>query len=318
MDCREGALTLVMREDTRDRTWLVALAAALWGTDGVLRKPLTGHLASGTLVFWEHLIAVVVLVPWLPSAWRAWVAAPARVRWAMLGVGAGASAVATTLFTESLRLGDPVTPLVLQKLQPLVALAGAAVLLRERLRAGYWLFAVPALAGAWLMAFPDPAHVQARAAASALLAVGAAVLWGMGTVLGRLVVGAGMASRDVTVLRFAIGLPSAAVVLLVTGQPFGVQAGQVGVLVALALIPGLLGLVLYYLGLSHTAASRATLAELAFPVTATLLGVGLLGGTLSATQWAGLLVVVVSITSLGLRERSHTPVVRDPVPVGAD
>ena len=57
---------------TSDRTWLVALAAALWGTDALLRQPLAGALPATTVVFWEHLIIVLTLVPWLPSAARAW------------------------------------------------------------------------------------------------------------------------------------------------------------------------------------------------------------------------------------------------------
>lgn len=292
-----------------DRTGLVALAAALWGTDALLRAPLSGQLPAATVVFWEHLISVLVLAPWLPAAWRAFRAATPGQRWALVGIGAGASAVATTLFTEALRLGDPITALVLQKLQPLVAIAAATALLGERLRPGYWAFAVPALVGAWLMAFADPLDVRPRAAAAALLAVGAAVLWAVGTVLGRLVSG-GMSSWDITVLRFGLGLPAAAVVLLVTGAPVAVSVPQLGPLVALALIPGLLSLVLYYRGLRATAASRATLAELTFPVTAALLGVGALGATLSATQWLGLAVVVASVTALGLRERSRRPVVK--------
>jgi drug/metabolite transporter (DMT)-like permease len=286
----------------------VAGAAALWGTDGLLRKPLSGELPSATVVLWEHLITVLVLAPWLPGAARAFRAATGRQRWALVGIGAGASAVATALFTQALRLGDPVTPLVLQKLQPVIALVAAAALLGERLRTGYWLFALPALAGAWLMAFPDPFEVRAHAVSAALLALGAAALWAVGTVLGRLVT-SDMSSRDVTVLRFAIGLPTAAVVVAVQGVPVAVSTTQIGPLVALALIPGLLGLALYYLGLRTTAASRATLAELAFPATAALVGVGVLGTTLSATQWLGLATVAVSVTALGLHEASRPPVV---------
>jgi threonine/homoserine efflux transporter RhtA len=44
-------------------------------------------------------------------------------------------------------------------------------------------------------------------------------------------------------------------------------------------------------------------------VTAALIGVGLLGTHLAPTQWLGLLVVVASVTALGLRERSRRPVV---------
>jgi drug/metabolite transporter, DME family len=303
-----AALDRGVSDRNPDRTWLVALAAALWGTDGVLRKPLSGELPAMTVVFWEHLIIVAVLLPWLPGALRALRAASTRERWALLGIGAGASAVATALFTRAFAVGDGVTPLVLQKLQPVIAIAAAGALLGERRRPGYWLFAAPALVGAWLMAFPDPLRVRPRAAEAALLAVGAAALWAVGTVLGRLV-SERMASWDVTVLRFAIGLPAAGVVLAAQGAPVAVGAARLGPLALLALVPGLLGLALYYLGLRTTAASRATLAELAFPVTAALLGVGLLGASLTWTQWLGMAVVVASVTALGLRERSDRPVV---------
>ena len=93
-----GALHTGMSDRTSDRTWLVAVAAALWGTDGLLRKPLSGQLPASTVVFWEHLIIVAVLLPWLPGALRAFRAATARERWALVGIGAGASAVATALF----------------------------------------------------------------------------------------------------------------------------------------------------------------------------------------------------------------------------
>lgn len=296
------------RPAARDRTWLVAAAAAVWGTDALLRSPLAGALPAASIVFWEHLIIVAVLVPWLPRAWRAWSGLDARARLALAVVGGGSSALATVLFTQALTVGDPVTPLVLQKLQPLVAAGAAAWLLGERLRPGYWAFAVPALAGAWLMAFADPLDVRVQALLAAVLAAAAAALWALGTVLGRYV-GRSVAAFDVTVLRFALGLPASFVVLLVAGAPIAVTVPQLGPLVLLALVPGLLGLALYYPGLRSTPAARATLAELAFPATATVLGVTLLGGSLSATQWIGLVVVAASVTALGLRERSRDPVV---------
>jgi drug/metabolite transporter (DMT)-like permease len=295
----------------RDRTWLVAVAAALWGADGLLRAPLAGALPAATVVFWEHLFAVLVLLPFLPSAFRAFRAASVRERVALVVIGAGSSALATALFTAAFATGDALTPLVLQKLQPLVAVVAAALLLGERVRGGYWLFAVPALVGAWLVAFPDPFAVELGELGAAGLAVAAAVLWGLGTVLGRLV-GVRTAPRDVTVLRFAVGLPAAALIVGVQGAPLAITGSQVLPLVLLALIPGLLALVLYYLALKDTAAARATLAELSFPATATILGIAFLGVHPSVTQWLGLAVVVVAITALGLRERSAEPVVLAP------
>lgn len=285
-----------------DRTWLVACAAALWGTDGLLRKPLADVLPAASVVFWEHLIIVLLVIPFLPSAVRAFRRATLRQQAALVAIGVGASAVATALFTAAFRLGDPVTPLVLQKLQPVFAVLAAYLLLAERVRAGYFAFAVPALAGAWLLAFKNPFDVHVTALKAALFALGAAALWAGGTVLGRMVATT-MAPRDVTVLRFAIGLPAAFVVLNVTGAPLTVGWDNAVGLILLAIVPGLLALSLYYVGLRATPASRATLAELAFPVTAALIGVGLLGTRLTVTQWVGFAVVVVAVTALGWHER---------------
>ncbi|MFB9429068.1 DMT family transporter [Streptoalloteichus tenebrarius] len=299
------------RVTTADRTWLVACSAALWGTDGLLRKPLADALPAATVVFWEHVIVLVLLLPWLPGALRALRRCSAREWLAVLAIGAGSSAAATALFTAAFRVGDAVTPLVLQKLQPVFVVLAASALLRERVRAGYLVFAVPALVGAWLLTFPNPFQVRVAAAQAALLAVGAAALWAAGTVLGRLV-SRSLSPREVTVSRFATGLPAAAVVVWLQDAPVAVGWGNATGLVLLAVVPGLLALSLYYLGLRSTPASRATLAELAFPATAALIGVGLLGNHLTATQWLGFALVVAMVTALGWHERvRRVPVVQD-------
>jgi drug/metabolite transporter (DMT)-like permease len=285
-----------------DRTWLVALSAALWGTDGLLRKPLADVLPAATVVFWEHAIVFVVLLPWLPMALRALRRCSWRERLAIAAVGVGASALATALFTQAFAVGDPVTPLVLQKFQPVFAILAAWLLLGERIRRGYLAFAIPAIAGAWLLTFPNPFQIQITAAESALLALGAAALWAGGTVLGRLV-SERLSAWEVTVLRYVFGLLGASAIVLVQGTPVGVHSGDILGLVLLALVPGLLALGLYYIGLQATPAARATLAELAFPATAAILGVTVLGATFTLSQWIGFAVVVLAVTGLGWHER---------------
>ena len=105
---------------------LVSIAATMWGLDGLIRKPLSHTTTATTIVFGEHIVLVActitLLVPALASLWRA---GPRYVLAGIL-VGAGASAIATILFTQALFHGDFVTVLVLQKAQPLVAVAGTA------------------------------------------------------------------------------------------------------------------------------------------------------------------------------------------------
>lgn len=282
----------------------------MWGLDGLLRKPLATQLDAGTVVLWEHIIPLLVLLPTVPRALRAFARCRLRDQLAIVVIGVGASAVATALFTRAFALasqsGDFITPLVLQKLQPVVAVLLAVVILHERLRPSYAVFALPALAGAWLLAFPDPLHVQVAQAETALLALGAAVLWAAGTVLGRLL-SFTLEADDITTLRFLFGLIGAVCVVQVTHAAYAPGWNNAVGLVLLALIPGLLSLRLYYRGLIRTPASRATLAELAFPATAAVVGVLFLNSTLDGSQWTGFAVLVVAVLGLGLHEHRRNP-----------
>jgi DME family drug/metabolite transporter len=290
---------------------LVALAAALWGTDALFRRGLSLDLPAAAVVLGEHAVLVAVTVPLLVRASRA-LRKLTRIEWAMLIViGAGSSAAATILFTEALAQGDPTTPLLLQKLQPAIAMLCATVVLKERLTPRYFAYFVPAVAGAYFITFPDPTSVSVSALAPAALAVGAACLWGLGTVLGRYL-SLRLDVGSLTALRFALGLPAAFVILLIQYGPAGLStfgAQDVVPLVLLALVPGLIALLLYYRGLARTPATLATLGELAFPLTAILINYSAFGSTLTATQWLGVTVLTTSIVALCMAGRQGSDVV---------
>jgi drug/metabolite transporter, DME family len=276
-------------ENSRGGFLFVAAGAALWGTDAVFRRGLALDLPAATLVFAEHAVLVLVTAPWL---WRnrAHLRKLGSVDWlAAVIIGAGSSALATILFTSAFRYGDPTTPLLLQKIQPLIVVAAARLLLGERLLPRYAWFLAAGLSGAYLVAFPDPAAVSVAALTPALLAVGAAALWGLGTVLGRRLAPK-LPFAVLTALRFAIGLPAAGIFMSMgSSNAVGllVEWADIPGIVALALIPGLLALLLYYRGLRTTPAAAATLAELAFPLTAAGLNYLVFGTVLTVTQWLG-------------------------------
>jgi drug/metabolite transporter (DMT)-like permease len=288
---------------------LIALAAAMWGTDALFRKPLAESTSAATIVFGEHVILVLVTLPFLVPALRALFGAGMRYVVAGIAVGAGASAVATILFTQAFVKGDPITPVVLQKVQPLVAIAAARVILGEQPRRRFAWFAIPALVGVWLIAFPHPFDVHASGLEPIALALGAALLWGLGTVFGRYLARR-MRFEHVVTVRFAFGFIGSAIALPILGAPAFASAHDTLWIAYLALVTGLLALSLYYIGLQRTPAMVASVAELAYPVTAIIVGYVAFDATLRWTQWLGV-VLTVGIVSL-LPAPRRTPLVKTP------
>src|SRR5215211_1420613 len=275
---------------------LIAAAAVLWGTDALYRKPLAESTSAATIVFGEHVVLVLLTLPLVVPALRALFGAGTRYVLAGIAVGAGASAVATILFTQAFVHGDPITPVVLQKVQPIVAIAAARVILGEQPRARFAWFVLPALLGVWLIAFPHPFDVHATGLQPIALALGAAVLWGLGTVFGRYLARR-LAFEHVATVRFSFGLVASAIVLPILGAPAFASWHDTLWIAYLALVTGALALSLYYIGLKRTPAMVASIAELAYPVTAVIVGYIAFDVTLRWTQWLGV-VLTVGVVSL--------------------
>jgi len=151
--------------------------------------------------------------------------------------------------------------------------------LGERRRPWFWVVVLVALLGVYMVVFAynpaDPlSALQHGRLEAGLFALGAAVLWASGTVLGRYALGS-LSFWSVTSLRFTLALPVLVAVVLVQYGVGGFGHYQVSDfvpnLLAIALVPGLLALLLYYRALSRTPASLSTIAELALPVTATFI-----------------------------------------------
>jgi drug/metabolite transporter, DME family len=281
---------------------LVSLAAAMWGLDGLIRKPLSDSTSAYTIVFGEHVVLVALTLPLAVAAFTAlW-----RAGWKYVGagimVGAGASAIATILFTKAISHGDFITVVVLQKVQPLIAVLGAWLVLKEQPRPGFAWFLLPALAGVWLIALPHPLDPHAHGLEPIIETLAAAVLWGLGTVFGRYL-GRKLAFEHVSTVRFGLGLIASAIALPIVGAAAYSNLHDSFWIAVLALVTGFLALNLYYYGLRRTPALLAAIGELAFPVSATIVGIFVFDSPLTRTQWIGIAIPVVVITLLPVRRR---------------
>ena len=282
---------------------LVAAGAAMWGADGALRAPLVSHWSPWTIVLFEHILLTAAVAPHLyrrraalsSLPWRAWVS--------VVGVAWGGSALATLAFTFAFQNGNPDVVILLQKTQPLWALAAAGLVLGERAPARLIPLATVALVGTYLLSFgalnPSEAFSGAQGKA-AVLALTAAALWGSATVLGRTALRS-MEPGVLTGLRFTVALPLLAVIAVSQGAvapPTGASGVDWLRLGLLALVSGLVGMSLYYRGLRRTPASVATFAELAFPASALVINYFALGTTVDAVQLTGFFILWVAIAAL--------------------
>jgi drug/metabolite transporter (DMT)-like permease len=282
---------------------LIAVAAGLWGTDPIIRKTMSFTTSATTIVFGEHVILVLCTLPFLLPALRAVFRAGPRYVAAAVVVGAGASAVATILFTDAL-IGhsDYITPVVIQKIQPFIAIGAAALMLGERPRTGFWWFFLPAVAGFWLVNQPSPLHPSASGLVVVAEATGAALLWGLGTVLGRYL-SRELEFQHILSLRFFFGLLASSLALLVMHAPAYSNGHDSVLILYLALVTGLLALGLYYYGLQRTPAMVASVAELTYPAVAIIAGIYAYDQHLRWSQWLGVALILGSVTLLPMQRR---------------
>lgn len=287
--------------------FIVFIAALLWASDAPFRVFLTESLDSSLIVLLEHTIALAVLAPILYLYRHELKSLSRNQWWALLFIGVGGSALALVLFTESFSYMNPSVVILLQKMQPLIAIWLAVGFLRETTPRNFWIWVAVAIVAAYVISFPNftPQLYEGEKFSphivGVFLALSAAVLWGASTVLGRYVL-TSVSFRLVTAMRFAIAF----VFLLGLNAYNGTLSGlssltpkDIFYVCIISITSGVVAMYLYYRGLSVSRASVATIAELGFPVGAVLINYIFLGASLVVTQMIAMCVLLFAVYKLG-------------------
>jgi drug/metabolite transporter (DMT)-like permease len=296
---------------------LVGVAAALWAFDAYFRPGLTKQLSSGQIVLVEDLLISLCLVPVLLANLPELRRLNGR-RWlALAAIAIGPQAVATVLFTKAIGYSFATFPpnfevlhevYLLYLLQPVFGLAFARIFLGERRKASFWPLAGIALVGVYLIVFADnpaaPWQIRHPELIAGLLVLGAVIMWAGGTVLGRYALES-VSFPVTTSMRFMLAIPVLLVIVVLDkgGAAFsGYSVSQLPSFLGIVLVPGLLAMLLYYLALSRTPASLATIAELGYPLALFLIfslpaPVGQ-GTPLQPVEVLGAVLLVVGVVSL--------------------
>ena len=286
-------------------TFYVLLACLLWALDTLIRYPLLeAGVSTLHIVFLEHAFLLVVMVVISRVAgFRLW--SFQRRDWpALIVIGGLGSAIGTLAFTQAFGLMNPTLVILLQKLQPVVAVGLSALVLGERISRGFLAYLAACLLGSLLLMAEDLMPLFTRenwfylpGLDAKLLGYGltltAVVSWGASTVFGKQLSQRGHGTGGIMTGRFALGFVVLLPWLLIS-QPdlTRVAPSQVGWIAVMVLISGLLGMAFYYRGLRRIASRHSALAEMCFPVAAGLVNWVFLGFALSPLQTVGAVVLV--------------------------
>jgi drug/metabolite transporter (DMT)-like permease len=308
--------------------WLVGLGAALWGTESAWRIPLNELFDAKVIVFWEHVLILImffpILIPCLSEMPRV------RVRtWSyLLFSGFAGSAVGTIFFTLALKYGNPTVVNVVLNIQPVISTIGAFVLFGDRLAHRFFFYAsIAILAGIFVsVAYPAMIGVSFERAG---LNVGSgyalicAVFWGLSTVAGRGVM-IDMSLRLASGMRVVVGLACMMLILLFYGKlhsaalwPAAAQAHPVKAIVLLfflASISGGIPLLIYFQGLHLTRASTAGYFEMMQTLAAVCITWGIFHATLHAHQVIAAIILIGAVAMVHHVQQQIEP----SVPVGRE
>src|ERR1700687_3255702 len=185
--------------------WLVGLGAALWGTESAWRIPLNQLFDAEVIVFWEHVLILLMFLPPLLSNLGELRKIDISTWGYLLFSGFAGSAVGTIFFTLALKHGNPTVVNVILNIQPVISTMGAFLLFGDRLAPRFFLYAGIAILAGIFVSVAHPSLIGESFERAGLnrgtgFALICALFWGLATVAGRGVM-TGMSLRLASSLR---------------------------------------------------------------------------------------------------------------------
>lgn len=302
--------------------YLIFFAAMLWATDAPFRLHLTKDVSSNIIVLGEHFFDILVALPILFLNWAEVKKLNFKGWLSVIAVAVCGSALASVAFTEAFHYVNPSVAILLQKLQPFIAITLAVALLSERLPRHFWRWTFLAVAAAYVISFPDfvPRLYVGEAfnpnVIGVSLALVAALFWGGSTVLGKYALQT-INWKTMTALRFVL-----AFMFLLGLNAYQGTLGAIRTtsgydwffILIIALTSGIVSLFIYYKGLENTKASVATVAELGFPLAAVGVNALFIGGAITFAQVVGMLALLAAIYFLTRSQNEFVPKHRPSIP----
>lgn len=305
--------------------YLIMIAASLWAVDALFRTQLTYTIPAASIVFIEHLLGFLILSPIFFKNWR-WIKTLEKAEWINLILMTVVSSVlGGLLFTEALSRSfaefDFVTPLLLQKLQPVFVIILSAIWLKEKISKRFVFLAAIALIGSYMMTFGAklvPITFQGKELVF-LLSIGAALCWGSGTIMSKKALKT-LEFPAATAMRFFLAIPVSLIFAFLFHQTYDItQLGfdQIWRFLVIASVTGGAGAIfLYYKGLQNTDAKISTFAELMLPIVSIFIAITPLNPygeaqQLTIANMAGIAILIISVVLITLENKQKQPTIME-------
>jgi drug/metabolite transporter (DMT)-like permease len=228
-----------------------------------------------------------------------------RKEWiAIILVSLFSGAIGTILYTGALGkvnyIQYSVVVLLQQQLQPIWAIAAAAILLKEKITKKFLLWAGVALIAIYFVTFKDMRvnfGTGNGTVIAGLMALAAGFLWGSSTAISKYVLNK-VSFVTGTALRFYLAPIFAFIIIAFTGQThalFTLNTIQWITLWIITFSTGLVAVLFYYYGLKRTPARVSTICELVFPGSVIFIDYFYYHHGLSITQIFGVLLLLFAI-----------------------
>ncbi len=287
-------------------TIAISISAIMWGFDGVVLTPRLYNLDVIYVVFMLHLIPFVLMNIFF---FRQYAHIKNFVRQdyitfmliAVFGGTLGTYAIVKALFLVNFQQLSVVV--LLQKLQPIFAIVLAGVLLGERIRKDFALWASVAVIASYFLTFgfqlPN-LNTEKNTILAALFALLAAFSFGSSTVFSKKIL---LNYNFITATFFRYGFTTliAGLAVLIGGKIHWIfQTTEINWLyfIIIGLTTGSGAIFIYYYGLRRVKAIIATISELLFPISAILFDYLINDSILSPVQMVSAAVMVFAIIKL--------------------
>ncbi len=288
----------------------ICIAATLWGLDGVVLTPRLFNLNVQLVVFLLHTIPFLFFNIFMSKEYKKLKSFTKTdflgfFLLALFGGTVGTMAIVKALFLVNFQHLTVVV--LLQKLQPVFAIALAIIILKEKLYTNTILWGTVAIIGAYFLTFgfslPD-FNSDTNTIYAALYALLAAFSFGSATVFSKKLL-ANFNYKTVTFYRYGFTTIIMFIFVLISGKltMLGTVTNNNWLIMGIiALTTGSGAIFIYYYGLRNVKAIVATICELCFPLSAVIFDYLINDAKLSTLQWFSAALMIISIIMLRKRE----------------